>query len=74
MPSIPAGTGAAKANIPVGSMPASTGYTVKAGDNLSKILTGKGMAATPANIAKIAKLSGIKDPNMIKPGQTIKFN
>lgn len=74
IPSIPANTGAAKVNIPVGSMPASTGYTVKAGDNLSKILTGKGMAATPANIAKIAKLSGIKDPNMIKPGQTIKFN
>ena len=73
MPSIPATTGAAKANIPVGSMPASTGYTVKAGDNLSKILTGKGMAATPDNLAKIAKLSGIKDPNMIKPGQTIKF-
>ena len=74
IPSIPANTGAARANIPAGSMPASTGYTVKAGDNLSKILTGKGMAATPDNIAKIAKLSGIKDPNMIKPGQTIKFN
>lgn len=74
MPSIPTNTGAAKANIPVGSMPASTGYTVKAGDNLSNILKGKGMAPTPDNIAKIAKLSGIANPNMIKPGQTIKFN
>jgi hypothetical protein len=74
MPSIPTNTGAAKANIPVGSMPASTGYTVKAGDNLTNILKGKGMAPTPDNIAKIAKLSGIANPNMIKPGQTIKFN
>lgn len=76
VPSIPADMGMAKADTPVGSMPAAPGpasYTVKSGDNISKVLQGMGINPTPANIQQVAKLSGIKDPNFIKPNQVLKI-
>lgn len=43
-------------------------YTVKSGDTLSEIATRYG-----TSVSELAKINGIKDPNLIRVGQKIKF-
>jgi hypothetical protein len=72
--SVPSNTGVGKADTPVGSMPKSSVYTVQPGDNLTNILKSNGIAPTPANIKKLARLNGIKNANKIMPGKKLKLD
>jgi nucleoid-associated protein YgaU len=49
--------------------PADQSYTIKSGDNLSKI--SKLFYGNPNHYPAIAKASGIEDPNVIKIGEVI---
>ena len=44
-------------------------YTVQKGDKLIRVT--KDMLAQPADWKAIARLNGLPDPNVIKPGQTV---
>ena len=44
-------------------------YTIKSGDNLSKV--SKRFYGSPNHYQKIAEANGIADPNVIRAGQTI---
>jgi nucleoid-associated protein YgaU len=46
-------------------------YTIKSGDNLSKI--SKQFYGTPSKYQQIAQANGISDPNKIQAGQEIKL-
>lgn len=48
-----------------------TSYTVKSGDNLSKI--SKTFYGSPNNYSKIAQANSISDPDKIKVGQELKI-
>ena len=59
----------AKPAKPVAPKPATAGtYTVKKGDNLTKIAKANG-----TTVAKLAELNGIKNANLIRVGQVLKL-